>query len=459
MSEYLDLTVYHWPRLNKQQRSDILQRPELESDQSFRDGVSAIIRGVRRHGDQSLLNLTEQLDKVRLERLEVPAEQWREAEKGLPAELRTAMARATARIRGFHAHALPQPFAMNTAPGMLCETHYQPIRTVGLYVPAGSAPLPSTMLMLGIPAQLAGCQQLIVCSPPNKQGEIDPAVLSAARICGVDRVFSIGGAQAIAAMAYGTTSIPKCDKLFGPGNRWVTEAKQQVSIDPQGAAIDMPAGPSEVLVITDGSTSSQWVAADLLSQAEHGPDSQVVLVTTAGKQLPDIAEAINSQLAKLPRAETATRALSNSRVIVVDDLQQALQVSNQYAPEHLILACQNGRELVADVQVAGSVFVGQYTPESLGDYCSGTNHVLPTSGWARNHGSLSTADFMNRMTVQEATPEGLQNIGPDAVTMARHEQLDAHALAVELRLSAINTAAAERISDELADDDIQWDIN
>ncbi len=459
MNEYLNLTVYHWARLNEQQQSEILQRPKLEFDQSFRDGVSAIIRGVRRHGDQSILNLTEQLDKVRLESIEVPAAQWREAEKSLPVELRTAMARATARIRGFHAHGLPQPFAMNTAPGMRCETRYQPIGTVGLYVPAGSAPLPSTMLMLGIPAQLAGCQQLIVCSPPNKRGEVDPAVLTAAHICGVDKVFSIGGAQAIAAMAYGTSSVPKCDKLFGPGNRWVTEAKQQISIDPQGAAIDMPAGPSEVLVITDGSTSPEWIAADLLSQAEHGPDSQVILVTTVGKQLPDIAEAINSQLAKLPRAETATRALSNSRVIVAENLQQALQISNQYAPEHLILACQNGRELVADVQAAGSVFVGQYTPESLGDYCSGTNHVLPTSGWARNHGSLSTADFMNRMTVQEATAEGLQGVGPDAVTMARHEQLDAHALAVELRLNAIAAADAERVNDDLTDETMQWDIN
>lgn len=454
MSEYLDLSVYHWSHIGEDQRRDVLQRPSLESGQSFRDGVAAIIRGVRRNGDQSLLNLTEQLDGVRLESLEVPAEQWKQAEKGLSPDLRSAMLRATARIRGFHAHGLPQPFAMNTAPGMLCETRYQPIQTVGLYVPAGSAPLPSTMLMLGIPAQLADCKQLIVCSPPNKQGEVDPAVLTAARICGVNKVFAVGGSQAIAAMAYGTASIPKCDKLFGPGNRWVMEAKQQVSIDPHGAAIDMPAGPSEVLVLTDGSAPADWIAADLLSQAEHGPDSQVVLVTTAGKQLPDIAQAINEQLATLPRAETATKALSNSRVIVADDVQQALQISNQYAPEHLILACQDAREMVSGVQAAGSVFVGQYTPESLGDYCSGTNHVLPTSGWARNHGSLSTADFMNRMTVQEATPEGLQNIGPDAVIMATHEQLDAHAMAVTLRLDAIEKAAAEQ-----ADDDVEWDIN
>jgi len=282
---------------------------------------------------------------------------------------------------------------------------------------------------------------LIICSPPNQQGEVDAAVLAAARLCGATQVFAIGGAQAIAAMAYGSESIPRCDKIFGPGNRWVTEAKQQVSIDPQGAAIDMPAGPSEVMVITDGSAPSAWIAADLLSQAEHGPDSQVLLVTTDQQQLASIELAINQQLTQLPRAAIARQALQNSMAIVVTDLTQALAVSNQYAPEHLILATNNAADLVADVLAAGSVFVGQYTPESLGDYCSGTNHVLPTAGWARSYGSLSTADFMTRMTVQQASPEGLQEIGPDAVCIANHEQLQAHAVAVQLRLDAIEGKA------------------
>ncbi len=437
MNTTVKITSWNWNALTEAQRGQVLQRPVLEHDQNIRETVSNIIQGVRRHGDQSLLSLTEKLDGVLLDSLEVANALWQQAEQQMPPGLIAAMQRAAARIRGFHAHALPQPFALDTAVGVRCETQYRPIQRVGLYVPAGSAPLPSTMLMLGIPAQLAGCQELIVCSPPNQQGRVDSAVLAAARLCNATRVFAIGGAQAIAAMAYGTESIPKCDKLFGPGNQWVMQAKQQVSIDPQGAAIDMPAGPSEVLVITDGSARPEWIAADLLSQAEHGPDSQVLLITTDQHQLPAIEQAINQQLSKLPRAATASKALENSMAIVVEDLAQALQISNQYAPEHLILATENARDLVPGVLAAGSVFVGQYTPESLGDYCSGTNHVLPTAGWARSYGSLSSGDFMTRMTVQEASPEGILEIGPDAISIATHEQLEAHAMAVQLRLDAI----------------------
>ncbi len=436
MNSALTLSVRDWTSLSGQQRRELLQRPQLSRAEDLRKDVALIIQGVRRFGDQSLLNLTEKLDGVVLSSLAVDAGLWVQAERQLPAELMAAMQRAAGRIRGFHAHALPQPFSLETAPGVRCETQYRPIQRVGLYVPAGTAPLPSTLLMLALPAQLAGCRELIVCSPPNQDGQVDPAVLAAARLCGVTQVFAVGGAQAIAAMAFGTQSIPKCDKLYGPGNRWVMEAKQQVSIDPQGAAIDMPAGPSEVMVISDGGCPADWIAADLLSQAEHGPDSQVVLVTTQANQLPAIEQAINQLLEQLPRADTARAALANSMAIVVPDLQQALEVSNQYAPEHLILATDNARDLVAGVTAAGSVFVGCHTPESLGDYCSGTNHVLPTAGWARSYGSLSTSDFMTRMTVQEATASGLRAIGPDAIVLAEHEQLEAHALAVRLRLAA-----------------------
>lgn len=434
MSGSLSLTIWDWNNLNADQQHDILQRPGILANLQLSKDVADIIQNVRTGGDQQVLELTNKLDKVQLASLEIPSTEWELAEQTLSSELLKAIYNAADRIRHFHTQAIPKPFTLETAPGVICETQYRPIRRVGLYVPAGSAPLPSTMLMLGIPASLAGCTELIVCSPPNKQGLCDPAVLAAAHLCGVHKVFAIGGAQAIAAMAYGTESVPKCDKLFGPGNRWVTEAKQQVSINAAGAAIDMPAGPSEVMVIADDSARAEWVAADLLSQAEHGPDSQVILVTTSSHLLLEVQQALHTQLQQLPRQGTAQAALQNSMAIVVNNNRQAIEVSNSYAPEHLILATNDARDLVSSVQAAGSVFVGHYTPESLGDYCSGTNHVLPTAGWARNHGSLSSQDFMNRMTVQEATVDGLRAIGSDAITLAKHEQLDAHAMAVRLRM-------------------------
>lgn len=442
MSNSTYLKVHQWTKLDARQQERLLQRPQPEQIGERRQAVHQIIADVQRDGDAALLDYTEKFDGVRLAALEVDTATRQQAEQSLPDNLRQAMQRAAARIRGFHAHALPRPFTLETAPGVICQTQYRPIRRVGLYVPAGTAPLPSTMLMLGLPAQLAGCTELIVCSPPGRDGQADPAVLAAANLCGVTQVFAVGGAQAIAAMAYGTESIPRCGKLFGPGNRWVTEAKQQVSIDPLGAAIDMPAGPSEVLVLCDASANPIWVAADLLSQAEHGPDSQVLLVTTAADLPSAVEQALAQHLRQLPRADTARQALANSVAIVAEDLPQALAISNLYAPEHLILATDNADELVPQVQAAGSVFAGHYTPESLGDYCSGTNHVLPTAGWARSVGSLSTMDFMTRMTVQQATPQGLQQIGPDAVTLARHEQLDAHALAVTLRLDSLEAEAS-----------------
>lgn len=431
------LNIVDWNTLNAAQRRDCLQRPSLQRDPQVAAAVNDIIASVRANGDNAIRELGRRFDGVVPEPLEVATNLWSQAEHSLSAELLTAMRNAARRIRRFHEQAKPQGFVVDTADGVECQLQYRPIATVGLYVPAGTAPLPSTVLMLAIPARIAGCRRLVLCSPPDRHGRPDAAVLAAAKLCGVDQVFAIGGAQAIAAMAYGSDSVPRCDKLFGPGNRYVTEAKQQVSIDADGAAIDMPAGPSEVLVIADHSARPEWVAADLLSQAEHGPDSQVMLVCTSTEIATAVQAAMTDQLGRLAREVTARQALQDSRAIIVRDLAQALAVSNQYAPEHLIISSDNAAELVADVHCAGSVFVGHYTPESLGDYCSGTNHVLPTAGWARSHGSLSTADFMLRMTVQQATPAGLANIGPDAAIMADHEQLQAHAEAVRSRLRSL----------------------
>lgn len=436
MTDKITIQAWHWNTLSSSQQTQILQRPAIQRSNELRQGVARIIQQVRDQGDNALRELTHQFDGVQLSTLDVPDNLWTAAANPLNSALKQAIKNSAARIRDFHEAAMPDNVKQQTAPGVICETVYRPIRRVGLYVPAGSAPLPSTLLMLAIPAKLAGCAELIVCSPPDQDGQVDAAVLAAASLCGVDKVFAVGGAQAVAAMAYGTDSIPGCDKIYGPGNRWVTEAKQQVSSDPYGAAIDMPAGPSEVLVIADDSANPEWVAADLLSQAEHGPDSQVVLVTTSTVIAEKVNHALQRQLTALPRAEIAAQSILSSFTIIVDDLQTAVSVSNNYAPEHLIIASDNAADLVDGVTAAGSVFVGHYTPESIGDYCSGTNHVLPTAGWARSYGSLSTADFMTRMTVQSATPQGLQIIGPDAITLAEHEQLDAHANAVRLRLAS-----------------------
>ncbi|RZA15927.1 MAG: histidinol dehydrogenase, partial [Lysobacteraceae bacterium] len=351
----------------------------------------------------------------------------------VPAPLRQAMLEAIARIRTYHEAGMARPYAVETAPGVVCEKMIRPIGRVGLYVPAGSAPLPSTAMMLGVPAQLAGCPQVVLCTPPRKDGSADPAVLVAARLTGVQRVFKLGGAQAIAAMAHGTESVPACDKLFGPGNAFVTEAKQQVA---QGgiAAIDMPAGPSEVLVIADAGANPAFVAADLLSQAEHGPDSQVLLLSDDADLLAAVETQVDAQVAVLERAGIARQALSVSRLVLTASIDQAFEVSNRYAPEHLILALREPREWLPRVQAAGSVFLGDHTPEALGDYCSGTNHVLPTAGAARAYSGVSVASFQNQISVQSASAAGIAAIGPCALVLARAEGLGAHANAVALRL-------------------------
>jgi histidinol dehydrogenase len=427
------LTIGRWSDLGMAEQAALLARPARPLQQA--DAVARIIELVRSGGDTALRALTRGYDGVELEALEVNASAFAVAERALDSALRAAMRNALARIEAFHAAGAVSEYALDTAPGVRCERILRPLDRVGLYVPAGSAPLPSTVLMLGAPARLAGCREVILCTPPRADGSADPLVLAAARMCGISRVFTIGGAQAIAAMAFGTASVPRCDKLFGPGNAWVTEAKRQVAAMPDGVAIDMPAGPSEVLVIADADANAEFVAADLLAQAEHGPDSQVLLITDSAGLAEAVCAAIERQLALLPRRAIAALALGCSRIIVVDGLATAVELSNRYAPEHLILQVADPRALLAQVRAAGSVFLGAYSPESVGDYCSGTNHVLPTDGWARAYSGVSVASFQRMITVQELSREGLAGIGRDAIVMAEAEGLRAHAQAVRVRLA------------------------
>jgi histidinol dehydrogenase len=428
------LQVFAWANLDALERKALLARPARQRAGTITAEVARIIDQVRARGDAALFAFTRRFDGVESPALEVPSAAIDVAERGLDSVLRAAMRNALARIEAFHAAGASTGYALETAPGVRCERVLRPLDRVGLYVPAGTAPLPSTVLMLGAPARIAGCPEVILCTPPRVDGSADPMVLAAARLCGIARVFAVGGAQAIAAMAFGTESIPRCDKLFGPGNGWVTEAKRQVSSMPDGVAIDMPAGPSEVLVVADDGANPEFVAADLLAQAEHGPDSQVLLVTDSPGLAVSVREAAERQLRQLPRRAIAEQSLASSRIIVVEDLATAIELSNAYAPEHLILQVAAPRELLADVRAAGSVFLGPWSPESVGDYCSGTNHVLPTDGWARSCSGVSVASFQRAITVQELSREGLANIGGDAIAMAEAEGLRAHAQAVRVRL-------------------------
>ncbi len=426
-----------WNALDETSRREALARPaQLRADE-LRHGVGQIIAAVRKRGDAALRELSAKYDRCTLDAVAVDEAEFVAAEAALDPALKAAIREAAARIELFHRATAPQPAAVDTAPGVRVERMLRPISRVGLYVPAGSAPLPSTALMLGVPAQIAACREVVLCSPARADGRCDEAVLYAARLTGVHKVFKLGGAQAIAAMAYGTDSVPKCDKLFGPGNAWVTEAKLQVSSDPEGAAIDMPAGPSEVLVIADADANPVFVAADLLSQAEHGPDSQVILLSPSADVLDKVAVEVERQCAELPRNAIARQALAQSRLIAVDSLVQAVEVSNRYAPEHLILQVVAPRDWLDGIDSAGSIFLGQWTPESVGDYCSGSNHVLPTYGYARSYSGVSVASFQKQISVQEVSADGLRNIGPCTATLAAAERLEAHRRAVTLRLAAL----------------------
>ena len=425
-----------WSSLDSEARRAALLRPVQQVAAETREAVAALLEEVRVRGDVALREITARFDKVLLENFEVGEEEFAAAEAVVSSELKTAMRQAAQRIEAFHRAGIAQPYSVETAPGVVCERILRPIRRVGLYVPAGTAPLPSTALMLGIPARLAGCAEVLLCTPPRTDGTADPAVLVAARLTGVSRVLKLGGAQAIAAMAFGAGSIGKCDKLFGPGNSYVTEAKQQVA-RAGVVAIDMPAGPSEVLVIADGGADPAFVAADLLSQAEHGPDSQVLLLSDDARLLTEVERQIESQLKDLPRADIARIALSASRLVKVDSLQQAFAISNDYAPEHLILALREPRAWLDQVQAAGSVFLGDFTPEALGDYCSGTNHVLPTNGAAAAYSGVSVSSFQNSVSVQSVSRAGIAGIGGCAVILATAEGLEAHANAVRLRMQEV----------------------
>jgi histidinol dehydrogenase len=423
-----------WNTLDAAGRQSLLRRPAVEDDAAIREAVLRIVADVKDRGDDALRELTARLDHAEPDDLRVSAEEMDAAVRLLPAEAVDAIDLAIGNVRSFHAAQWPPDVLVETMPGVRCERVSRPIDAVGLYVPAGTAPLPSAAIMLAVPAAIAGCATRIVCTPPRPDGLADPAVVVASVRAGVTDILKIGGAQAVAAMAYGTESVPRVGKIFGPGNAWVTCAKSVVSSDPEGAAIDMPAGPSEVLVIADESASPEFVASDLLSQAEHGVDSQVVLVTTSEALADAVDTEIEQQLESMSRAEIARVSLQHARLVLVDDLPSAVEVSNGYAPEHLILQCRDARSLLPAISNAGSVFVGQWTPESVGDYCSGTNHVLPTYGYARSYSGLSLDQFMRGMTVQELTRDGLRGLSAAVVTLAGLEGLDAHASAVTRRL-------------------------
>ena len=429
------LRIVDWSSLSAAERDVLLQRPPSQRDPRLQAEVADILASVRSRGDQAIRDYGRRFDGVELDAIEVPEADMLAAESEVAIELKQAIRDAAGRITEFHQSTMSPPSApVETAAGVRCESLTRAIDSVGLYVPGGSAPLISTVLMLGIPSLLAGCRQRVVCTPPDRVGRVDPALLFAARECGLDRVFRIGGAQAIGAMAWGTPSIPRCDKLFGPGNAWVTTAKQQVAAEPGGPAIDMPAGPSELLVIADAAANPAFIAADLLSQAEHGADSQVLLLADNRPLLEAVASELAAQLADLPRASIAVGALGNSRLLQVPDIDTALAISNRYAPEHLILALRDPRRWLSRVTAAGSVFLGDWAAEALGDYCSGTNHVLPTAGAARAWSGVSVASFQRRISVQAVSEDGLRRIGPCAATLARAEGLEAHARAVDRRL-------------------------
>ncbi len=430
------MKTFIWNQCSDALRQELLQRPVQATQKELAENVARIVEQVKADGDTALRALTRRFDGVELSLFKVTEDEFNKAEESVGKELKKAMLDAKQRLETWHEAGKPTEFEIDTAEGVRCGRILRGINTVGLYVPAGTAPLPSTALMLGVPAKIAQCAQVILCTPVRSNGEADPAVLVAAKLCGISNVFKLGGAQAIAAMAFGTETIPRCDKIFGPGNSYVTQAKQQVSIMQDGPAIDIPAGPSEVLVIADAGANPVFVASDLLSQAEHGSDSQVILLSESAELIASVAIEVKKQLAKLPREAIAEKALANSRAMVVDSIEAAIKISNAYAPEHLILALRNPQRFLSQVTAAGSVFLGDYAPESLGDYCSGTNHVLPTNGAARAYSGVSVASFQKSISIQTVTQVGLNAIGPCAVTLANAEGLQAHANSVLLRMSA-----------------------
>ncbi|WP_346864380.1 histidinol dehydrogenase [uncultured Draconibacterium sp.] len=414
--------------------SDILKRPLFDVSELY-GKVQTILNEIRKNGDDALRDFTEKFDGIKLDALEVSASEITEAENLVSSELKEAIALAAKNIEVFHASQKFQIKKIETTPGVNCWQKAVAIEKVGLYIPGGTAPLFSTVLMLAIPAQIAGCKEIVLCSPPDKTGKIHPAILYAAKVAGVTQIYKLGGVQAIGAMAYGTETVPQTYKIFGPGNQYVMAAKQLVSMN--DVSIDMPAGPSEVLVVADETSNPAFVASDLLSQAEHGVDSQVVLVASNSEVIKNVTIEISTQLAALPRKEMAEKALSNSVFIVVENKEEQIDLINEYAPEHLILSTKNYLEIAEKITNAGSIFLGELTPESAGDYASGTNHTLPTNGWARSYSGVNLDSFSKKITFQEITKQGLLSIGPAIEKMAAAEQLEAHKNAVTLRLKEI----------------------
>ena len=411
----------------------ILSRPTLNTA-TLRNTVLQVLSDIREKGDKAVIEYEEKFDKVKLASLEVTEEEFAEAEKATDSTLKEAIGKALENIRTFHASQKFEGQKVTTTTGVTCWQKAVAIEKVGLYIPGGTAPLFSTVLMLAAPAKIAGCKEIVLCSPPNREGKINPAILYAAKAAGVGRIFKAGGVQAIGAMACGTESIPKVYKIFGPGNQYVMAAKQEVSL--HDVAIDMPAGPSEVAVLADETANPAYVASDLLSQAEHGVDSQSILITTSEELINAVQEEVEKQLSVLPRKEITEKSLSHSKLILVSSIDEAIEMSNEYAPEHLIIETKDYMHLAERIVNAGSVFLGPYTPESAGDYASGTNHTLPTNGYAKAYSGVNLDSFTRKITFQEITREGIMNIGPTIETMAANEFLDAHKNAVTVRLKS-----------------------
>ena len=428
-----------WEVLNSLERKSLLKRPVATRDLSLVKEVARIIEAVREEKDQALFRFTEQFDRVSLDVFKVTAKEVQQAYEATELTTLNAIKEAIRRVSLFHQAQMPRAIDLQTGPGVRCERRYLPIGRVGLYIPGGTAPLLSTVVMLGVPSGIAGCSTRILLTPPQQDQTIDPSLLVTADLLGIHDIYKVGGAQGIAALAYGTESIPKVDKIFGPGNSWVTEAKLQVSRELGGVTCDLPAGPSEVMVIADETADASFVAADLLSQAEHGSDSQVLLISNSQELLGRVREELTVQIERLPRKKTALESLTNSLLIEVAQIEDSIEICNDYAPEHLIVQVRNGQALGArkfaeGVKNAGSVFLGPWTPESRGDYASGTTHVLPTYGYAKTLGGVTTESFMKSMTFQEATLKGLKELGPVVEQLARIEKLEAHGNAVRIRL-------------------------
>lgn len=438
----LEENIYIWEELSSLERQNVLQRPHLAAQGQLQVKVANILAHIKSKGQKAVLEYAATFDGFTGSNLALPKKAWEAAEEQLSIKEQNAIATAYEQIKAFHQLDFPQDQHFQSTKDIRLTKTYRPIEKVGLYIPGGSAPLPSTVLMLGVPAQLAGCKEVVLTTPPQPDGSIHPAIIYAARLCGIHQIFTVGGAQAIGAMAYGTLEVPKVHKVFGPGNAWVTEAKQQVARDPQGAALDMPAGPSEVMVTCDQDSNAAFVALDMLSQAEHGPDSQAMVISECRSFLDRVVKEITLQLPQLSRREICQESLAHARFIHAKGRDSALEIINAYAPEHLIIHNSDHDQWIDHILHAGSIFLGSYTPESLGDYASGTNHVLPTYGYARAFSGLCVRSFLKHITIQKASISGLKMIGPTVATLASLEGLEAHKRAVTARLQS-NERSAE----------------